>query len=311
MGQFLLSHAILVEFLIRLPIVERPPTLSFMHRRPWPIVFLALIQLLSPIGTILLSAFANRVSVYDQLRIIWVHAPMLDRFTIFVMPLVLAWLIYFTKKLGLYIIAATVIYTFTKNIIEWRQINDASSWAMLILVNLFNLGLLAYIFVPSVREIFLNPNLRWWERETRYILNIEATVVQGEREQACYLQDISLSGASFQCLPGMIHRGDAIRLKFGYKNHQIAFAANIMYERAINDDSTQFGLRRSDEFRHSGESMLVSNLISDLKKNKCPTTQMDTDSKKSLFSWARRAARTPQAWFPEKINTDKLPKQPL
>jgi hypothetical protein len=297
--------------LIYLPFQVGPSRMISMHRRPWPIVFLAVLQLLSPIGTVVFSAIANRIGIFDQLRIIWTHAPLMDRFAIFVMPIALAWLIYFTKKVGLFFIAATVIYTFTKNIIEWRSIGDLSSWAMLIFVNFCNFALIAYLLAPSVREIFLNPHVRWWEREPRYILNIEAAVFQGDHEQACYLQDISSQGASFQCLPGIIHRGDTVKLKFKYKKHEIAFMANIMYERTINGDSTQFGLRRIDENRHSGESMLMSNLIAELKKNKCPTTQMDADSKKSLISWAKRAARSPQAWFPEKIDRAKISKQQL
>jgi len=277
-----------------------------MHRRPWPIVFLSLLQLFTPIGTIFFSSIANRVTFIQQLKIVWAHAPMTDRIIIFIVPIILAWLIYFTKKIGLYLVAATVIYTLTKNLIEWRGFADGYSFLMLLLVSLCNLALVAYLLVPSVREIFFNPSIRWWEREPRYILNTEGAIDLNGQTQPCYLQDVSVSGASFQCLPGLIHQGDDVKLTFKHGKHEISFLAKIMYERNINVDSTKFGLRRIETSRLSGEYLLILSLISDLKKENCPITQADADTKKSFMSWAKRAAKSPQAWFPEKIDPSKF-----
>lgn len=269
-----------------------------MHRRPWPIVFLALIQLFTPIGSVYFSAVANHVSFGRMFMALWNYAPFVDQLTIFYLPIILAALIYFTKRIGLYFVTASVLLTVFFNVLEWKKSNGSVSLGMLIAVSAVNLLLVAYLLLPSVREIFLNPSIRWWEHAPRYIVNWPATVLKNESDKKCHLNDVSIGGASLEMAPGNIARGDIVYLKFQFQERIFGMQCEVMYERSVSPEYSKYGLRRLAGAM-TGETLSIQGLIDDLKKAKYPVTRPEADVKKSLVEWMKKASTSPKAWVPE------------
>lgn len=277
-----------------------------MHRRPWPIVFLALIQLFTPIGSVFSSAIANGVDFGTMFLAIWRKASFIDQFTIFYMPVILAGLIFFTKRIGLYLVTLSVLVTLGFNVYEFIRSDGSVPIWMLIGVSAVNLALVGYLFLPSVREVFLNPAIRWWEHAPRYIVNLPAAVMKNEIEHTCHMHDISIGGASLECPPGKIAKGDIVYLKFHFQERLFGFQCEVMYERTLSPEFRKYGLRRLGGAL-TGETLSLEGLIEDLRRAKYPVTRPDSDTTKSLIEWSKQAARSPKAWVPQPVTRPAAP----
>jgi hypothetical protein len=180
-----------------------------MHKRPWPLVILAIFQLLTPVGSLLFSSIANQMDVFSFTQDLWQNGNWVTKFSVFGLPPILAGLIYFTRRMGLFLLTAAVLAQTGMNIVTWGRATNSMSLSMLVLVSVINLALIAYLLLPSVREIFFNPDIRWWERQPRYILNAPAEIIFEGGVRSCFIHDLSRGGASLECNPGQITPGGA------------------------------------------------------------------------------------------------------
>ena len=264
-----------------------------MKRRPWPIVLLALFQLFSPIVSIFLSAYSNKVSFEIMAKAIWMYGTPFERTNFFFVPVFVGIMIFFTKRLGLVLVCLSISYDIINNFLEWRNSHVSSSVWMVVGANLVNISLVAYLLTPRVRKIFWEAEIRWWEHAPRFILNTPAELtIEGENvKHTATLADFSSAGASLDFSHPNLEKGAVVDVQFIYDGMPYFFKAEVVYSRPLQDGVKKFGLRHAET-----EDML--RLAKHLNSKGVKITRLDTDWKTDFLMWLK-SAKSPKAWVPE------------
>lgn len=265
-----------------------------MKRRPWPIVLLALCQLFSPLVSLLVSAYSNKVGFALMTKAIWSYGSLFDRVNFFFIPILIGLLIFFTKRLGLILICISISFDVINNLLEWRSSHNSSALVIVLLANLVNIALLVYLLLPRVRKVFWEAEIRWWEHAPRYVLSLPATIiVEGESKKTeATLADFSSAGASLELSHPHLNKGAVVDVEFEYDSISYLFKAEVVYVRSLYDGRSKFGLRHAET-----EDML--RLADKLKHKGVPITRIDKDWKTDFLMWIKTAVKSPKAWIPE------------
>lgn len=270
-----------------------------MHRRPWPIVILALIQFLTPLASIWVSAIANRISFVTMSKEIWIFSSDVEKLKFFALPIALGFLIYFTKKLGFYFVLLASAYTIYGNIQEWVMSGKTTSIWMIVGVNAVVMMLVAYLLLPNVRAVFFNPRMRWWETAPRFILEIACTYVRtGSEEKSAKLTDLAVGGAGIEVSTTGILNEELVTLKFKFNDEEFVLPSKVVYHRNISDSKARLGLQWTPELTNQEHSKL-RRLTRQLKAARYPETRKTPEWKSDFVSWLGRAKKSPKAWMPE------------
>jgi hypothetical protein len=205
-----------------------------MKSRPWPLIILALIQILSPFGTIFFNAFAMGVKpAYVAGWMIHNRTPLQIFEAFALMPI--AGMAIFRMKLWSYIVFfVAVFWSLASNLSRWNYATENHSPISFIVVYGLQIGLAIYFMIPSVRKTYLDPTVRWWEAKRRYLLNIPVTLLSVEgaadmTEEQGHLENISEGGALIIDDGHHFKHESKIRLKFTVATVDIEIPGEIVY----------------------------------------------------------------------------------
>jgi len=71
---------------------------------------------------------------------------------------------------------------------------NKGSIALLVLCWAINIAVVLYFLRPSLRRIYTDPKLRWWEHSKRYISSLEATLKHNELNGDGQIMNLSKTG---------------------------------------------------------------------------------------------------------------------
>jgi hypothetical protein len=143
-----------------------------MNRRPWPIVILALIQLVIPLFNIGISALASGLSVSNFFTAQMQFVPMWKIFVFYLMAPMSGLAIYMCKKWSFFAFMSFQMIILATNIVEIQGQSNVTL-AIPIVIFAANTGLLIYFMLPAVQRVYFDDRLKWWETKPRYIVDIE------------------------------------------------------------------------------------------------------------------------------------------
>lgn len=268
-----------------------------MQRRPWPLVFLALLQILGPFGSIAISAYVNKVGFFEMAGAIWKYSRAWDLVEFYALPITQGVMIFIAKRFGYYIVIALAAFSIYLNIEEWRFASDMISIPVLLGVTLTNLGLIIYLLLPNVRAVFMNPRLRWWETPPRYTVDIAGNVSKTDGQGFnCKILDISIGGAGIQTEGHVFESHEPILLMFERDGRNLLMRGIVVYGRP-DGTNHRYGLewqRGSDD----DENRLMA-FLDELEEKRTPITRQVPKATEDLQAWWGRAKKSPSAWVPE------------
>lgn len=268
-----------------------------MQRRPWPLVFLALLQILGPIGSIFISAYVNKVGFFEMAAAIWKYSRPWDLVEFYALPFCQGVFIFYAKRLGYYAVLALAAFSIYLNVQEWRVASDVISLPILLGVTGTNVALIVYLLLPNVRVVFMNPRLRWWETPPRYIVNMKAQVSKEDgHAKPATIVDLSIGGAGITVESELYQHGDTLLLTFEHDSTTILMRALAVYGRP-DGSGHRYGLEwqrgaAEDEKR-------TMRLLDELEEKKTPIVRAPPKWKEDLGAWWGRARKNPAAWVPE------------
>lgn len=269
-----------------------------MQRRPWPLVFLALLQILGPIGSIAISAYVNKVGFFEMAGAIWKYSRPWDLVEFYALPIAQGTLIFYAKRFGYYAVLVLAAFSIYLNIQEWRVASDVISVPVLLGVTGTNVALIAYLLLPSVRAVFMNPRLRWWETPPRYVVSMKAQVSKEDgHAKPATIGDLSVGGAGITVESELFQQGDSLLLTFEHDSTTILMRALAVYGRADPNGGHRYGLEwqrgaAEDERR-------TMRLLDELEEKRTPVMRVPPKWKEDLAAWWGRARKSPGAWVPE------------
>ena len=162
-----------------------------------------------------------------------------------------------------------------------------------------NLALIAYLLLPDVRAVFMNPRLRWWETPPRYVVSMKAQISKEDgHAKPATIGDLSIGGAGVTVESELFQSGDSILLTFEHDGRTILMRAVVVYGRS---DPSGGGHRYGLEWRRGSadDERRTMRLLDELEEKKTPVMRVPPKWKEDLVSWWNRARKSPRAWVPE------------
>lgn len=220
-----------------------------MKTRPWPLVLLAIFQILSPLGTILFNSWALGVKPTYVLQ--WVmHRTPLEIFeSMFLMPIA-GIAIYQMKNWSYLLFLGTLSWSLFANLRNWTYAESSLPRGMTLLVYVLQFGLAFYFMIPAVRRTYLDPRVRWWEAKRRFLLQVPVSLEIAGNPIEGVMQNISEGGIFLSCAHRLEPKQEG-KLRFNVLNLDFEVQGQVVYVLEGADGKPSYGVR----FLHTPESL--------------------------------------------------------
>lgn len=206
-----------------------------------------MLQLLTPVGTVLFNAWALGVKPGYVLGWLF-ERPWIEIFEALALMPLAGLAIYRMRTWSYLVFFALVGWSFYRNLARWDYASQTHSTGVVIAVYALQLGLALYFFLPSVRKVYLDARVRWWESKPRYPLGVAGTV-----DGAPVLIENLSEGGVLVRSEGSSRRLEPpsrITLAFRVLGVEFSLPSQVMYAREVSPGVVAYGLR----FEHSPES---------------------------------------------------------
>ncbi len=202
-----------------------------MLRKPWPIVILALVHILSPIYNAVYSAFLLKISVADYWSALWSQLP-LWRFVLVMSLQPIAGIAIWAVKRWSY--AVFLLAYCVQNFMTYQnhaRFPDVLSLGGLIAIFALNIGVVGFFLHRAVRAPYFNPRLRWWESKPRYLVNFAVNLFVGGRNFKGTITDLSEGGVFIAEPSEQPKMGEDIRIEFATPGGTHKFMGRVVHIR--------------------------------------------------------------------------------
>jgi hypothetical protein len=257
-----------------------------MNYRPWPIRILAIIHLAAPLGNLLMSSWLSHVTVGQYLASFnsgW------DVFSFFVLLPLAGLSIWLCRWWSLSVFVAAMGWSFWTNFRAYELRPDLFPiWGMILLYGL-NLGVVLYFFIPSVRFVYLNQRVRWWEAKPRYFVPIP--------ESRGKIENLSIRGAMIQSTVKMAN-GDVVPVEFEHAGFKVKAKGEIVRAGAgLNPGTYEYGVQFVSLDSESRRAM--RHLIHHLEKSGVTRRPERIRTFQDFFKWLGEVFKTGRGLVPE------------
>lgn len=265
-----------------------------MRTRPWPLVLLALAQILSPVFTVLFNAWVLDVHPRHVLGWIFLRSPLEIFESLLLMPI--AGIAIYRMKRGSYaIFFAALTWALVSNFKQWSYASHAISLPAIVGMYVAQLALAGYFLMPSVRRTYFDPRVRWWESKPRYELKAPAVLEVGSEKGEGELLNVSEGGA-FLATARTWNTGEKAKLTFWIMSQEFQIEGRVVHARELSPERRCYGI----EFIHTPESQKrfrgVARGLAELGfQDRTPRP----NPLKDLRDWAVRLVKTGKGWTPE------------
>lgn len=199
-----------------------------MRVRPWPIIIIALIHIFAPIFNIYFSAQLNGVTFYDYLEYLFMNKHILENIFWMLLPLVTGLSIFKFRKWSYFLLIGFTLATSTLFIQEWLTSPEMPLSTFLILQTM-NIVILCYFLLPSVRNVYLKPSLRWWEQKPRYLVDIAGLIETKNSTSTGIIRNISEGGVMIETNLDF-SRGDIFNLSFEIFQKKFSMETQVVFK---------------------------------------------------------------------------------
>ena len=146
-----------------------------MPTKPNMIKLIAIIYILAPLIYFLTGKYVFNQNFFAQLSTS--STPTLKIVAYFVIYPVVGVAIFFVKDWSLFLVALGKLAFFTINLdfFSKHEVNSLPYQGMILFI-IINIAVVFYLLRPTIRSLFFDKNLRWWEQDTRYLTSIPCKV---------------------------------------------------------------------------------------------------------------------------------------
>lgn len=244
-----------------------------MMRRPWPILLLAILQVLTPVIYLSFASGFYGISIASAAREVYALSSPLRSFEIFLLPIILGILIFLTKKTAYFIALIGCVYGIVRGVMEFIASNQTDPVFPIIISNVFCIAAIIYLSRATARDVYLNPRVRWWETDPRYVVNLPASVTRvGAAPMKATLENVAAGGAGIETLDAGFLKDEIITIEFQHEGNVYHLNAKIVWARPGTGPKQFLGLRW-EAGNSQADLSKVRRLIRDLKTAKTATTR--------------------------------------
>lgn len=258
-----------------------------MKRKPWAIVILALLHVLAPFGNLVLNALRSGRTLQMQWQF-WSEVLPKPLFFIYILvPPLAGVFIYMCRRWSYWAYIVCLGIIFVSNLYSFWSYMTWMTFAFLLFVVVADLLAVAYFVVPSVKKVYFDPRLRWWEAAPRY--NFDHNVIVNKAVSA-YVKNISYGGL-FMTFPEPLEEAQTLELTWDYEGVSYKVTGNVVYKTPGG-----YGVR----YNHTPEtSAAMKKLMYRLHKKGLIVRERLPGPEDSFGTWIKKLIRTRSGLFPK------------
>lgn len=269
-----------------------------MERRPWSLVILAWLQILTPLGDILIGSWVSHVSPF-RFFILAIHNSSWHHLIQWALLGPIAGCsIYMMKRWSYLVFLVCVSWVVVSNFYAWKMNPGLISPGVLVFFCFLNFGLVSYFLIPSVRRIYFDDRLKWWESKPRYTLQIPIEFKAKGKTQEGVLINLSETGALLN-LDTQLEEGATIGFSFALLGKSFRLQGEVIY-RKDGKGSSQLDYLYAVLMRSTPEDQKI------LKRVICALDLLGLERRpkkevwhKSLVSWVREILKEGKGLLPK------------
>jgi hypothetical protein len=183
-----------------------------MRVRPWPIIIIALIHIFAPIFNIGYSAHLNHVNFLDYLEYILVNKKPIENVFWIALPVITGCSILQFRRWSYFLLLSFTIIVSSIFIHDWWM-SPKMPLTTFVFLESMNVVILGYFLLPSVRNVYLKPSLRWWEQKPRYLVDQPILIETPHATSSGFIRNISEGGCLIETNLEF-SRGDIFKISF-------------------------------------------------------------------------------------------------
>lgn len=261
-----------------------------MKRKPWPIILLALLHILAPLGNIIFNSYRAGRS-YSQTWDYWFHTLPKPLFLAYVVvPPIAGLFIFICKRWSYWCYVACLGLVFLANAYGFWTSMNWLNFLTLLAVLVVDILAVAYFVVPSVRKVYFDPRMRWWETAPRYVFNVQGTV----SGMSGYIKNISQGGALIETSMSYLE-GQPVEIQWSHEGRSFAVPGKVVYKKP---QGAGFGYGvRFDHTPQTEKSMVA--LVQKLHKQGKMIRDRLPGPDDSFGAWLKKLVSTREGLFPK------------
>lgn len=280
-----------------------------MHRRPWPITILAIAQFFAPFTGLYVSAWAHHAPYRAFVASVIQTGSFWNLAELFALPVATGVSMLIYRKWTYPLFIAAMMWTFGENIFIWLKHPTVFGILPIAILNVPNLGVIAYFCVPGVRRVYFDARIRWWESKPRYQVDWNAGLDRGSSHSQCRVRDISEGGLFFEIEKGSaLQLGEMVRIHLKFSTKEFSVPGKVVHKRERGQGNVRImgaGILFGEISKP--ERKAINGLIKELKRQKFKTRDVKGDTAKSFVEWAKTAATTGKGLIPAPEQPNKVP----
>ncbi len=266
-----------------------------MIYRPWPLVLIALIQMLEPFTKSLYLSFLYKISVYDLVKLQLDKGSYLQIFSFFFLFPISGYALYKVKNWSLPVFVTTQVLVVIDNITYFKHLQLTHQYVIFysfILFGLLNFIVTIYFLLPSVRVLYLDKSLRWWEPKYRYQINVP---IQIDEKTSTNILNISETGC-FVKKETDLEIGSIVIIKSEDPIWPLSLQAKVIHKFFISQQEG-YGLQFVELDRKLRSK--IRERIHHFEKLKLPRHPPRRQLRHDFFQWLWKLLRTGEGLIPK------------
>jgi hypothetical protein len=199
-----------------------------MHRKPWPLLVLAIIQFLSPLSDVLIGAHLLQLNPIQYLALLYKTNTWTDLIELLFLAPLAGVSVLTVKKWSYPVFMVCVGLMAYSNFEAWRAYPEIISFSVLLSSFSLNILLVSYFLLKEVRSLYFNPRLRWWESKPRYTVKETVFLKVKNREIESILINISEGGALLATSANLDPKTE-IQFHFKFMGYDLLLKGEVVY----------------------------------------------------------------------------------
>lgn len=278
-----------------------------MKTRPWPIVLLALVRILSPISSIFLNAWFIQMNPGLYLYRFLTKGELFNQIDFFVLPVVSGIAVYAMKKWSYPVFLSISAWTLFTNANFVMQVRNTPGIWWVISLFILDFGFVSYfLLLSTVRKMYFDSRLRWWEQKPRYIVELDGELQKDpmSKPMQCSILDISEGGILIKTKDSFVMH-EPVQLSFTCFHLPIRVkAVPVHYEPSMN----RYGFQFTDIPR--SERSNLKRLVKALSILQAPLRSTKKSKFSDFMAWAKLLVTQGKGWAPELASSSTVGTKP-
>ncbi|HWU44527.1 MAG TPA: PilZ domain-containing protein, partial [Bdellovibrio sp.] len=256
-------------------------------------IVLAVLHILAPLGNLWVNAHYIHQTIFEHWHFLLKFMPMSVLLPYLILPVLAGIFIFICKRWSYWAYLVCLFLIFAANVYGFSMNPQVGSLIMLLVILLIDLVVVAYFVVPAVRNVYLDPRLRWWEAAPRYTYHnsIDVNGVEG----AGTVKNIS-EGGLFAVLSQPLFEGQSAKLTWLFEGKTYQVDAKVVYKSA-RSNVDGYGV----QFAHTPETQKQLKLLcSQLRERGQLVPDRLPTPEDSFVHWLKNLVTKREGLFPKR-----------